>query len=845
MFQPFSLCLRLFILFLAICCGACAGLIKPSLPDASFFTPLSLDGPYDADIPPEYVSRLKAANSAGHTFLPYAFLGIAAYFEELGDEERCVHFHERAIAQFRQNGNTTGQAVVEARKIAALMKFGETKRASALTDELENKGAGYLPEAFIVYNRAGLRLQNGDYVRAGLHFRQTLALCADEPDDPEWLMLKRDALYGLGLARLAGGYFTQVAGKLLAGDSDEQLNQKIRDDVPETLSVWEQALAANEKIKQTRAYRFFPEAAPAWLECDLLNYLGLSSGIAGRTQEALSHLEAAARAARAAGYVLGEADSMLFLCHVHLLNKNERVASRRALRTLSETARRLRLVSYSVWAQLLGAHYAREEKDTQQALKATSHALALVEGSSPWYPSRAGVRGGGFFDLQALYEVVVEMEVAEGGETRAFRIAERSKASLMKSRLAHELSLMDFPYDQDAGALKLCQAQLSQEYTKLLMPGPPGAVARILQNIELSESSRVLLMERLKNSTSPLGKVYSLSVPEPDELKRLLESNKTVFSYFTGRLGLYVWVVSGKKMRFKELPMTKQEVNRLTDAYRGALMSGDRAAADELAQKAYDAFLKPVIHFVDGDSIGLSLHGPLCRVPFASLRYAGSYLVDGFTIFYLPHAGMVKPSPRPADAVHLKQTLIISDPRCADPSRPAPYNAKELAAVKKIFPKYDELHFTELPTGRKPSGVYDVLHWSLYDCPGGDALDDSYAPGQSAKRRDSCPRAEDLFEPSLSAKTAFLSSCRPARSSSGKSGLSALTGVWLYAISPFVVTQLWEVPDTTRGVFIKLYYESLKKSGDTVYSLTVAQNEMIQAGYGPSDWAAFVVSGRY
>ena len=98
--------------------------MKPALPDASFFTPLSLDGPYDADIPPEYVSRLKAANSAGHTFLPYAFLGIAAYFEELGDEERCVHFHERAIAQFRHNGNTTGQAVVEARKIAALMKFG-------------------------------------------------------------------------------------------------------------------------------------------------------------------------------------------------------------------------------------------------------------------------------------------------------------------------------------------------------------------------------------------------------------------------------------------------------------------------------------------------------------------------------------------------------------------------------------------------------------------------------------------------------------------------------------------------------------------------------------------------
>ncbi|MGB4219696.1 MAG: CHAT domain-containing protein, partial [Smithellaceae bacterium] len=64
-------------------------------------------------------------------------------------------------------------------------------------------------------------------------------------------------------------------------------------------------------------------------------------------------------------------------------------------------------------------------------------------------------------------------------------------------------------------------------------------------------------------------------------------------------------------------------------------------------------------------------------------------------------------------------------------------------------------------------------------------------------------------------------------------------------ISSRVITQLWEVPDATRAAFMKFYYNCLKKSGDTAYSLRTAQNEMIQEGYGPSDWAAFIVTGRY
>lgn len=847
MFQLFSLCVRLVLVLSVLFCCGCAGLTKPALPSLSFFSPLKLDGPYDADIPAVYKRQLKTVNAAHNPLVPYVFLRIGSHFESLFDQKRCVHFYDRAISGFRQNGNTAAEGMALGRKISALARFGLIRQANTILDEAAVEPENHLPGAFVSYGRAVLHLHNGDYARAGVHFSQVLASCAGAPDDPAWLILRRDSLAGAGLARIAGGYLAVVAERLVTDDLDDKFYPDIRSGISETLSIWEQALAVNEKIKNTKVYLIFPEAVPAWLECDLLNYQGLSWGIAGRTEEALAHLEAAGKSARAAGYLLGQADSLLFVCHIHLLNKKDRGAARQALQSLVETAGRMRLVSYSVWAQLMQVSYARSEGDRAQALQAMTNAVALMEESFLWYPRQAGVRGSGFFDMQAMYGALVELQLAGGEEGKAFQTAERSKASLLNSRLLEELAQIDSLHGRDDGGAQLCHRQLSQEYIKLLTSGLFEDFSRRLQSVGLYENAFAGCVESLKNMGSPLWALYSLSIPEPAQLHGSMEQNITIFTYYVGRHSLYVWITSAKKFQFKEIPMSQEAVNRLADAYRSALIAKDKDAADEMAEKVYDAFLRPVIHFVDGDVIGLGLHGPLYRVPFASLRYVGAYLVDGFTMFYPPHAGMIEHSPRAYDMAKIKHILIVSDARCAGTEHPHPQgdSRRELAAVKRIFPQAEVFYYMDFAAAQMPSGSFDAIHWILFDCPGGEALDSLHLPGTLTKQRDSCPEAGDLFKLSLAAKTTFLSTCRPGKRSGGKTSSSTLTGAWLYAISSHVITQLWEVPDATRAVFMKFYYNCLKKSGDTAYSLRTAQNEMIQEGYGPSDWAAFIVTGRY
>jgi len=44
--------------------------------------------------------------------------------------------------------------------------------------------------------------------------------------------------------------------------------------------------------------------------------------------------------------------------------------------------------------------------------------------------------------------------------------------------------------------------------------------------------------------------------------------------------------------------------------------------------------------------------------------------------------------------------------------------------------------------------------------------------------------------------------------------------------------------------FLKYFYKYFEKNEDAEDALKEAQNEMMTAGFGPQDWAAFVLYGR-
>jgi CHAT domain-containing protein len=276
--------------------------------------------------------------------------------------------------------------------------------------------------------------------------------------------------------------------------------------------------------------------------------------------------------------------------------------------------------------------------------------------------------------------------------------------------------------------------------------------------------------------------------------------------------------------------MSRKDVDLLVQMYLRAMTSKDKNQVNVLSERVYDTFLKPVIHFVYGDRVGFVPHGTLYNLPFASMRYVKAYLVDGFTIFHLPHAGMIKRALSKKVMPQTKKALIYADPQHVEKQKPASHSEAETDTLKRLFPQADYVVKENASKAnlQKLTGNYDVLHFSAATgtCYGGLSV-------------------HDIVRLQLSGRVTVFGDCLTTKGvSSADTGMLSLVAAWLYTVSPSVITTLWRVEDESRAAWVEMFYENLRKSGNVSDALRTAQNGMIQMGYGPSDWAAFVLIGH-
>jgi CHAT domain-containing protein len=825
----------------------CAGLMEALPTPPAFLAPIALHGPYDADIPTPLADQIKRASLLQDGAVPYIFIGVATHFESLGDQVRSIHFFNRAIEGFRQRKNIPGEGSAFGRKISSLYHFGEIQTAYLVMEELAKKWSNTPLNAFVFYNYGYYYLKNGDYAKACKYFGQSLAANLNDNDNPDLLALRRDTELGYGRALILADYFPVVSRKLCLSDFDEAFYRNIRRNLSEGLSHLKRVPDLNNAILKTDVIRYFPGMTPSFIECDLHNLLGLSYGMAGQEREAVKSLEKAAGIAQKADYRLGEADSIFFLNQIYLLNKN-RSEGIKSAQDLNGIADRYQLPSYAIWAKMILAHHYKEAGDIGQTMDSLNEALRLMENNVSWLSRNVDFRGIGFFQRQSIYEVLLDLRVSTGDERGAFQTAERAKAATFVDRLGEEVIGRTPAGLEIIKRTHLYRQQMAEYYTRLLSPANGGSV--FLNTVEKMGKARRAYRAELDLLKDRDGALYSLVrvVPrDAGETQRLLDDNTTLFTYYIGEQYLFIWVINKNGFHQTKIRMSRNDVDRLVHAYLGTMMSKDINQINALSEKVYDTFLKPVIPFVYGDRVGFVPHGTLYKLPFASMRYVKAYLVDGFTIFYLPHAGMMKQALPEKSAPPTKKALIFAAPQRVEKQSVA-HVETETEILKRIFPRAD--YFMEANISRdkvqKLTGIYDLIHFASDCYLTEEAPLDSCLILGATEQRHGCLSARDVFHLQLSARATILGDCRrESGPSSAGTGMSTLMSAWLYAVSPSVIASLWKVEDKSRAAWVDLFYKNLEKSGNMAEALRAAQNDMIHMGYGPSDWAAFVVTGPY
>jgi hypothetical protein len=117
---------------------------------------IELKDPYDSSIPKEYHDSLRELD-ADDWRIPQIFLAVAGRFETEGDEEKALHFFDRASEAFAGKQDHSGEALTFSRKFLLLLQTGREREALALQRKMDNDASSGLPGV----SRRPLRLAAG------------------------------------------------------------------------------------------------------------------------------------------------------------------------------------------------------------------------------------------------------------------------------------------------------------------------------------------------------------------------------------------------------------------------------------------------------------------------------------------------------------------------------------------------------------------------------------------------------------------------------------------------------------------------------------------------------------
>jgi CHAT domain-containing protein len=801
---------------------------------------IELKGPHDSSIQKEYHDSLRKLD-AGDWRIPQIFLSVAGRFETEGDEDKALHYFDRAAEAFIRRQDHSGEALTFSRKFLLLLQIGREREALALLREGSEKWTAPPLRAFPGSLDGRRALLRGDFGRARKILLRSLQDNKDYRKDLHRLQLKRDSELAAGMAAVLSDHLPRLLAVYRLPDRQgSELSP-----AGESRAHLREALAANRELKQSKIGPLIPSVDFQRAEAAAYSFIGLDEGMRGDMAVSFLYLHYAAELARAAGDREGEIWSLLFLGELGM-GAEGRVEGLRAAEMLREKADLYQAAPYRIWARLLLARYGLQQGRRNEAIGVLREADAILS------VRRSGAEEDMLAQIfraqrRAVYELLVDLLAEEGRAGEALTAAEKAK-TLMMADLLSGWNIGGTPAEQE---LLEREAELGEASRglrrRILRISGEALTGELSDQIKGADAAYRELLGRFEAEGQRLLPFVSIRDVDPAVLQCLLDEDTTLFAYFTTDRGLYAWAIHRNAVHMERIDLPRQELRKFVFAYLDAVRSKNRRKTESLSRKAYDLLLKQIIPFVSGERIGFIPDDCLGYFPFAAMNYRGKVIVEGFSIFHLPTAGMLE-QVMAEKAPSGMRILAFGDPNLEDETLDLRHAVDELKAVRKrvgqttvlLNEQASEANVRELAAG------YDILHFAVRgqfdpDAPLRSSL--LLTPGAG---QDGALSALEIFRLRYAGRAVVLSGCDtlPEMDPEAKS-FSALQRAFLHAGSPSVVSTLWFVDDRASARLLDLFYRQMERKKTLSDSLRAAQLQMIREGVPPYVWAAFVLTGRH
>ncbi|HCX90691.1 MAG TPA: hypothetical protein DHT43_09315 [Deltaproteobacteria bacterium] len=308
---------------------------------------------------------------------------------------------------------------------------------------------------------------------------------------------------------------------------------------------------------------------------------------------------------------------------------------------MNEMGDKYHLPFYQIWAKYILSRYFLGFGNSQKAIEVLKEAAAIIEQQRSTLIIDK-LKETYLFNRQVIYESLIYILSREGDFKGAMEMAERAKSRVMVDLLAGK----DISRDKAEEELLKKEEEYSKDILKvkrqLVKTYNEEEIKEISSRLIKAEGGYRDLVIKVKNKNEELFSMISVQSLGSPEIQNMLDEDTTLVDYFVTDDLLYIWSADKDRVHLERVKISADELRNLVSSFLSSVSSRNRERTEGLSQRIYDIILKPIIPFVSKGRIGFIPHDFLYYLPIAALSNNGKYLVEDYSIFYVPSATVLK-----------------------------------------------------------------------------------------------------------------------------------------------------------------------------------------------------------
>jgi CHAT domain-containing protein len=486
------------------------------------------------------------------------------------------------------------------------------------------------------------------------------------------------------------------------------------------------------------------------------------------------------------------------------------------------------------------AHYwlgwmAEKEGQNQKAFEQYAEAIKIIE-SQRTKLTDPGLKALFMKDKLMIYESIIHLLYKMRRSPEAFHYLERARARVMLDMLSEKNFSSKKKEENELlieeRKLRKRIEEISAETEPVSLESPQESEeettearepeARISE-LERLQSQHRAILEKIERLNAELASLVTINPLKASEIQDLLDADTVLLEYFVGFEDRFVFVVTKEKILAARLNVDSKRLFQRIKDFRAIAVEG--ITLNRMLTKTYEqplsALYEILIQPIEGEISGkkhlvIVPHGMLHYLPFqALLSKRGKYVIESFTISYLPSASVLKYA-RLKNKGNRTELFAAGNPTTG--LAPLPAAEEEVRELSTLFKKRLVLTGKDATktSVKGESPRYDLLHFSTHgEMIESDPLRSNLRFAPSAGD-DGKLTVNEIFDMEVRANMVTLSACETALVK-GEEGdfpkgddLVGLSRAFIHAGASSVVASLWKVSDDSTVELMRAFYQNLR-----------------------------------